>query len=191
VTPPLSTTAEVLDAGEEADMTTSAPSPVKPAEFVKFTVNPEEEYTRLDRFVKRRAPGLPPGLIQKLVRQGRILVDGTPPKRNAHKVLANSVIEVPGSVKLGLTRGKRAPPSGDTTLAESSEIRKWVIHRNARCVILNKPPGIPTQHNGDSEERTIEAMLSGIGAGRYWLVHRLDKEVSGAIVVARDIGIPW
>lgn len=164
------------------------PTTLHNRQFVHWNVKPEEEGTRLDRLVKRRAPGLPPGLIQKLIRQGRITVDGSSPRRNAYPLKSNSIVAVPGELKLGLTRGKRAPPPDDSTLAEAFEIQKWVLHRDARCVVLNKPAGIPTQGGGPSKERHIEAMLPGIGSGRYWLVHRLDREVSGALVVARDVG---
>lgn len=176
-----------IDYGEHLDKKIRKINPCIP-QHVKWAVNIDENGTRLDRFVKRHAPGLPPGLIQKLIRKGRITVDGVSPRRNAHLLVAHSVVTVPGDLKLGLTRGKRAPPPDDTTLAEASEIRKWIIHRDARCVVLNKPAGISTQGGGPSNERHVEAMLPGIGSGRYWLVHRLDKEVSGALVVARDIG---
>lgn len=173
---------------DESVACSSAPCPVQPAERVEWTVNEEENYTRLDKFIKRRAPGLPPGFIQTLIRKGRITVDGEAPKRNAFPVEAYSVVGIPGDIKLGLTRRKRKPPEDDTTLAEQAEIRTWVLHRDARCVILNKPPGICTQSNGIEGERHVEALLPGIGGGRYWLVHRLDKEVSGTLVVARDVG---
>ncbi len=177
----------LIDHGEDIDKK-NVPNAINTQDFVYWCVKEEENGARLDRFIKRHAPGLPPGLIQKLIRKGRITVDGASPRRNAYPLEPNSIVGVPGDIKLGLTRGKRAPPPDDTTLAEAFEIRKWILHRDARCVVLNKPPGISTQGGRRSEERHIEAMLSGIGSGRYWLVHRLDREVSGTLVVARDVG---
>lgn len=157
-------------------------------ENVHWTVEHGENKSRLDRFIKRRAPGLPPGLIQRLIRQGKVTVGGHPPRRNAHPVSTDDIVEVPGHIKLGLSRGKKKPPSDDTSLKEAEMVRTWVIHRDARCVVLNKPAGIATQGGTNMGERHVEAFLPGIGGGRYWLVHRLDKEVSGALIVARDVG---
>lgn len=182
-----STSAKV--AVEQAELTSSdETTPNTKTDSVQWTVDPTEDNTRLDRFVKRRAPGLPPGLIQKIIRRGRIRVNGDTPVRNSHPVYANDNVEVPGDIKLGLTRGKRKPSDEDTTLKEAEMVRSWVLHRDARCVVLNKPPGIATQGGTSVGERHVEAFLSGIGAGRYWLVHRLDKDVSGTLVVARDVG---
>ncbi len=158
------------------------------AGFVRWIVDTTEHNSRLDRFIKRKVPGLPPGFIQRLIRQGKVKVGGSPPYRNAHPVSANDVVELPGDIKLGLSRGKKKPAPDDTTLKEAEMIKSWVLHRDARCVVLNKPKGIATQGGTDIGERHVEAFLSGIGAGRYWLVHRLDKDVSGTLVVARDVG---
>jgi len=62
------------------------------------------------------------------------------------------------------------------------------VHRDARCVVLDKPAGLPVQGGSGVGGRHLEALLPGLGAGRYWLVHRLDREVAGAIIVARDVG---
>lgn len=172
---------------ESAEPSTKAGGDVG-EKYVEWTVDETEHNTRLDRFVKRRAPGLPPGLIQKLIRRGKIRVRGDAPRRNAHPLRAQDTVQIPGDIKLGLTRGKKKPPEDDTTIQEAELVRSWVLHRDARCAVLNKPPGIATQGGSNIGERHVEAFLSGIGAGRYWLVHRLDKEASGTLVVARDVG---
>lgn len=152
---------------------------------VSWPVPNHEDGSRLDRFIKRRAPGVPPGLIQRLIRQRRVRVNSELANRNALPVHTGDVIWFPGDIKLGLHRGKRKPADDDVSLAEAEEVRKWVIHRDARCAVLDKPAGLAVQRGGG---RCLEDLLSGIGTGRYWLVHRLDREVSGAIVVARDVG---
>lgn len=152
---------------------------------VLWRVSPVEDGSRLDRFVKRRAPGLPPGLIQKQIRQRRVLINSESAIRNAAPVYSGDVVRFPGDIKLGLNRRKKKPKDNDVSLAEAEIIRSWVLHRDARCAVLDKPPGLPVQAGGG---RCLEDLLCGIGSGRYWLVHRLDKEVSGAIIVARDVG---
>lgn len=155
---------------------------------VKWPVPVEEGGTRLDRFIKRRAPGLPTGLIQRLIRQRRVLVNGEPANRNAQQVWKKSVVEFPGDVKLGLSRGKKKPKDDDVTFKDAEFIRSRVLHKDARCVVLDKPADLPTQGGTGIGNRHVEALLPGLGDGRYFLVHRLDREVGGALAVARDVG---
>lgn len=168
-------------------MPSPTPSPPSPSPSISWHVPPEESGTRLDRFIKRRAPGLPVGLIQRLIRQRRVVVNDTPAIRNAFPLPRNATVLFPGDIKLGLDRGKKAPKPDDITLAEAAFIRDTVLHRDARCVVFNKPAGLPSQ-GGTGVGRHVEALLPGLGDGRYFLVHRLDKEVSGAMAVARDVG---
>lgn len=165
-----------------------APTIAPGVTHVHWEVSAVDDGARLDRFIKRRAPGVPPGLIQRLIRQRSILVRSVPAIRNAHPVHTGDVVTFPGHIKLGLSRGKKKPPAEDVSLAESAVVKRWVLFRDARCVVLDKPAGLPTQGGSGVGGRHLEALLPGIGAGRYWLVHRLDREVAGAIVVARDVG---
>jgi 23S rRNA pseudouridine955/2504/2580 synthase len=166
----------------------SAAATAENEQRVKWLVANEESGTRLDRFIKRRATGVPPGLIQRLIRQRRISVGGVTAIRNAHPVYGGEVVEFPGDIKLGLSRGKKKPKEDDVSLQEAEYIRSRIIHRDARCLVLDKPAGLATQGGSNVGSRHVEALLPGLGSGRYWLVHRLDKEVSGALVVARDVG---
>jgi 23S rRNA pseudouridine955/2504/2580 synthase len=161
--------------------------PVGGAGPVRWPATNEDDGARLDRFIKRRAPGLPPGLIQRLIRQRRIKVAGVTANRNAFPVQAGDVVEFPGDVKLGLSRGKKKPKADDVSLKEAEFIRSRILHKDARCVVLDKPAGLPTQGGTGVGERHVDALLPGLGEGRHYLVHRLDREVSGALVVARDV----
>lgn len=189
------------------------------AQPARWVVDRTEDGSRLDRFIKRRAPGVPPGLIQRLIRQRKVHVNGEEADRNAWPVRTDDNIRFPGHIKLGLSRHKRRPQADDISLSEAALVSSWVLHRDARAAVLNKPAGLATDPQGPSfinpkilrrerkkpaherEEfgsgsgplgadgsRCLSDLLSGIGSGRYWLVHRLDKEVAGAIVMARDVG---
>lgn len=186
---------------------------------VRWTVAPVEDGSRLDRFIKRRAPGVPPGLIQKLIRQRKVQVNLNAANHNSFKVFEGDEIRFPGQVKLGLSRKSRKPPKDDVSLAEAQVARSWVLHRDARAAVINKPAGLPVSPAGPSSvnpkllakelnrppgerirvgegngplgidsSRCLQDLLCGLGSGRYWLVHQIDKEVSGAVVVARDVG---
>lgn len=211
------------NAGNESGPIISMPPPPSLAgsegQPVRWTVASTEDGSRLDRFIKRRAPGVPPGLIQKLIRQKKVHVNLNAANHNSFKVYEGDEIRFPGHVKLGLSRRNRKPPKDDVSLAEAHIVQSWVLHRDARAAVINKPAGLPVspagpsfvnpkllaqelrQSSGDSKRvgegsgplgidssRCLQDLLCGLGSGRYWLVHQLDKEVSGAVVVARDVG---
>lgn len=210
-------------AGGEKNMNfTPLPTPSLPGsdvQPVRWLVPPAEDGSRLDRFIKRRAPGLPPGLIQKTIRLRKVQVNSDIANHNAFKVYDGDQVRFPGHLKLGLSRGKRKPPKDDVSLAEAQIVRSWVLHRDARAIVINKPPGLPVSPKGPSfanpllleleskrtsgkgirlgsgngplgldSSRCVQDLLSGLGGGRYWLVHQIDKEVAGALVIARDVG---
>lgn len=182
---------EVVSSAESEDESKSKDPLIHPSAVqqpVLWKAIASEDGSRLDRFIKRRAPGLPQGFIQRLIRRRRIIVNSESANRNAYPIYTNDVVRLPGDIKLGLSRGKRKPPPDDVSLAESEMVRGWVLFRDARCAVLNKPAGLATQGGGPVGERHIEALLPGLGLGRYWLIHRLDREVGGALLIARDVG---
>ncbi|CAN8073161.1 unnamed protein product [Agarophyton chilense] len=155
----------------------------------RFKVSPDLSGSRLDRFIKSRAPGLPPGLIHRHIRQARVQINGRIERRRGTPVRENDVISFPGEVKLGLSRRKKRPTPDDISLSEAMEVKQWLLYRDARVAVLNKPPGLPVlSEPGKETSRTLEQLLCGLGTGRYWLVHRLQTQVGGAILVARDVG---
>lgn len=140
----------------------------------------------MDRFIRRRGNGVPQGLIQRLLRQRRIKIGNSAITRNASRVYTGDVVEFPGDVKLISSRDM--PTVGRISPHQAEYIRSRIIYSDQRCVVLNKPQGIPTQGGSGVGQHHLEALLSGIDDTRFWLVHRLDKEVSGTLLVARDIG---
>lgn len=174
----------------DASAPLSAPSDGLPCatQPARFRVSVASDRVRLDRFIKHSAPGLPPGLIHRHIRQSRVLVNGRVECNRSAPVRTDDVITFPGHVKLGLNRRKRRPPPDDVSLSEAMLVREWLLHRDARTAVLNKPPGLPVVLDSHEENaRTLEQLLCGLGTGRYWLVHRLHTQVGGAVLVARDV----
>ena len=110
------------------------------------------------------------------------MVNSEPAIKHATMLRTGDIVKLPGDTKLGLTRGIK---NNEVSLAEAETLRSWILHRDARCVVLNKPPGLPVLAD---DERCLENLLCGLGAGRYWLFHQLDKDIGRAIVMARDVG---
>ncbi|MGQ0587939.1 MAG: pseudouridine synthase [Sphingosinicella sp.] len=151
-----------------------------------FTVAPDDDGIRLDRWFKRNLPGASFGQVSRWARTGQLRVDG---KRAApgDRVLAGQIIRVP-------PQGEEAAPAAPSqrkheTLTEDEIefVRGLVIEQDPAGIVLNKPPGLATQ-GGTKTKDHLDRLLDGLveeGAARPKLVHRLDKDTSGALLVAR------
>ena len=140
---------------------------------------------RLDRFLRERFPQLTQGRIEKLLRKGEIRVDGARAKSN-HRLETGATIRVP---PLPVEAEERpAPrPKSEVSAADARFIRNLVIHRDRDVIVLDKPPGIPVQ-GGTGQTRHIDGMLTALAEGdeTLRLVHRIDKDTSGLLVIARN-----
>lgn len=148
-------------------------------------VSPEDARQRLDRWFRRRYPGLAHGRLEKLLRTGQIRVNGKR-ARAGTRLDAGDRIRVPPLSDLGETgphRRTAAPPSA----AEAEALRAAVLYRDADMIALDKLPGLPVQ-GGSRVGRHLDAMLDALRfdadeAPR--LVHRLDRDTSGVLLLAR------
>ncbi|MBL4613325.1 MAG: RluA family pseudouridine synthase, partial [Magnetovibrio sp.] len=147
----------------------------------------EDDGLRLDRWFKKYYPGLTFGRLQKLLRTGQVRVDGVKAKEPKLRLEAGQSIRVPP-----LEKEKDAPtqtPSTQRVTREEAEaIRSWVLHQDDHVIILNKPAGLAVQ-GGSGTTHHIDGMLSalkGDRADKPRLVHRLDKDTSGVLVLARS-----
>ncbi len=141
----------------------------------------DEADLRLDRWFARHFPGLPHGRLEKLLRTGQVRVDGARVKAG-HRLGPGQRVRVP---PLGeATPGPPRPPVSD---ADVRWLRDSVLYRDDEIVVVNKPPGLAVQ-GGTRTHRHLDAMLDALRLGaddRPRLVHRLDKDTSGVLVLAR------
>ena len=151
----------------------------------QFTVDAEDDGIRLDRWFKRHLPEAGFGEVSRWARTGQLRIDGkraTPGDR----IEAGQVIRVPPqSAKAAPARPQRRREvlSED----EIEFVRAMVIESDPAAFVLNKPPGLATQ-GGTKTKDHLDRLLGGLvdeGAPRPKLVHRLDKDTSGALLVAR------
>ncbi|HEX5263928.1 MAG TPA: RluA family pseudouridine synthase, partial [Phenylobacterium sp.] len=143
-------------------------------------VDPGEEGVRLDRWFKRRWPHLNHIQIQKLARSGQIRVDGGRAKPDT-RLSAGSQIRVPPLPE--------APPPRDKNALDPREVafaKSLVLYEDEEVLVLNKPAGLAVQ-GGTKTSKHIDRLLSAWGEGldRPRLVHRLDRDTSGVLVVAK------
>jgi 23S rRNA pseudouridine955/2504/2580 synthase len=138
---------------------------------------------RLDRWFKRLFPHVPQGRIEKMCRKGEIRVDGGRVKAST-RVEAGQEVRIPPLPDPGDT-----PPAPKPSVSErdAQMIRDCVIYRDDHIIALNKPPGLPTQ-GGSKQTRHVDGLAEALKFGleeKPRLVHRLDKDTSGVLLLAR------
>jgi 23S rRNA pseudouridine955/2504/2580 synthase len=143
---------------------------------------------RLDRWFQRHFPELSHGALQKLLRTGQVRIDG---KRTEGKdrVEPGQSVRLPPGVTNSPPPKPRAASTSTSTVSDRDavEIQGMVIHRDDHVIVLNKPPGLAVQ-GGSGTEKHIDGMLDGLRFGFEQLprlVHRLDKDTSGLLLIAR------
>jgi 23S rRNA pseudouridine955/2504/2580 synthase len=149
-----------------------------------LTVGAEEGDQRLDRWLRRRFPQLGQGAIEKLCRKGEFRLDGGRVKP-ADRVQPGQTVRVPPLPE--------APPpepatSDDVPQADAEMIRAAVLWKDAHVIALNKPPGLPSQGGSGLGNRHVDGLSQALTFGykeRPLLVHRLDKDTSGVLLLAR------
>lgn len=142
---------------------------------------------RLDRWFKRHLPDVSFNLVSRWARTGQLRLDG---KRAipGDRVEAGQEIRVP-PVETAPRRSDRQKLRREAlTTDEVAFVRAMVIHEDPNAFVLNKPPGLATQ-GGTKTNQHLDRLLDGLAreeAGRPKLVHRLDKDTSGALLVAKS-----
>jgi 23S rRNA pseudouridine955/2504/2580 synthase len=147
-------------------------------------VTDDESDIRLDRWFRRHFPGVPQSAIQKLCRTGQVRVDG---KRAdaATRLRSGQAVRVPP-----LPMPKVAKPRVAVEPAVRREIEGMILYRDDHLIVLNKPYGLAVQ-GGPGIHRHVDGMLEGLreeGGERPRLVHRLDRDTTGLLLIARTPG---
>ena len=152
-------------------------------------VTDDEADMRLDRWFQRHFPELSHGALQKLLRTGQVRIDGKRAEGKDRVEPGQSIRLPPGVSNSPAPKPRAASASAGPTISDrdAAEIQKMVIHRDDHVIVLNKPPGLAVQ-GGSGTEKHIDGMLDGLRFGseqRPKLVHRLDKDTSGLLLIAR------
>jgi 23S rRNA pseudouridine1911/1915/1917 synthase len=129
---------------------------------------------RVDRFLKRLYPEAGRGVILEWLRSGRVSVNGRPLAGEGHFLKRGDRIEWPDAHSGGPQAAAAAEP----------EWPPAVIHEDADLLVISKPAGLPTNPSPAAGSRNVLTMLERAG-GRFFLVHRLDRDTSGLLILAR------
>ncbi len=152
-----------------------------------FLVAANDADIRLDRWFRSRYPGLSHGRLEKLLRTGQIRVDGRRAKASLRLAAGNQVRVPPLSAETAaLEKGRSSTPAPSE--ADLAAAQDWVLYRDDMILAINKPAGLAVQ-GGSGVTRHVDALLDGLRFGsehRPRLVHRLDKDTSGVLLLARN-----
>ena len=163
----------------------TAPTPAAPAtprEVQTLYVAEAEDGIRLDRWFKRRWPHLSHIQVQKMARSGQIRVDGGRIKPET-RLTAGAAVRVPP------IPDDTSRQAGDLHVLSERDIafaRSLVLYEDDMVIALNKPHGLAVQ-GGTKTSRHVDRLLSAWGEGmqRPRLVHRLDRDTSGVLLLGK------
>ncbi|HYC05747.1 MAG TPA: RluA family pseudouridine synthase [Azospirillaceae bacterium] len=153
------------------------------------TVKADEAEMRLDRWFKRHFPSLSHIQLEKLLRTGQVRVDGGRVKAS-DRLAAGQVVRVPPLPEQAPLNPNFVPKPKTPVISEkeAAKLRAMVLHRDADVIVINKPAGLAVQ-GGTGQVKHLDAMLDALtfdAAERPKLVHRLDRDTSGCLVLARN-----
>jgi len=148
-------------------------------------VRAEETDLRLDRWFRRRYPALPFSRLARLLRTGQVRLDGGR-AAPGDRVRAGQRVRVP-PLDLGVDASPRVARAPDARAAE--KLQASVLYRDDEVLAIDKPAGLAVQ-GGTGTARHLDAMLDALrfdADERPRLVHRLDKDTSGVLLLARTL----
>jgi 23S rRNA pseudouridine955/2504/2580 synthase len=162
----------------------SEPQAAKGQGVQNVVVSADESGMRVDRFFEARYPGLSFSHIQRIIRKGEVRVDG---KRTQPKAR----LEAGQKLRIPPLKIEAPAPRDDAPQAQKDRafIKSITLYEDADVLVLNKPMGLAVQ-GGSGTVRHIDGMLAALKGPRAddqrpRLVHRLDKDTAGCLLVAK------
>lgn len=155
----------------------------------QYRVHADDDGIRLDRWFQRHLPDVGFNIVSRWSRTGQLRVDGAR-AAPGDRIAEGQMIRVPPAEAKAAPseRPARRVPVIDLTPDEIAYAQEMVIHRDAQAIVINKPPGLATQ-GGTKTDEHVDRLLDGLifnAESRPKLVHRLDKDTSGALLLARS-----
>ncbi len=144
------------------------------------SVSEDEEGMRLDRWFKSHFPTLGFGRLQKLLRSGQVRVDGKRAKTNLR-------LETGQTIRIPPISDEPPEVRNEASERDREALAKMTLHEDSTVLVLNKPAGLAVQ-GGPGLTRHVDGMLGALTSSdgqRPRLVHRLDRETSGVLLIAK------
>jgi len=171
-----------------------APKPVKalkPASMVALTitVSTDDDGIRLDRWFKRHMPDISFATVSRWARTGQLRIDGAR-AAPGDRIVEGQSIRIPPAPPPSETApvARKRPARPQLADEDIDFMQSLAIHRDDQAIVINKPPGLATQ-GGTKTDIHVDGLLDALmyeRDDRPKLVHRLDKDTSGALLLARS-----
>ncbi len=143
-----------------------------------FVVNKDFEGSRVDRFLKKQFPNIPQSLFEKNFRKKKITVNNKKVK-NLFKLKIDDIVDVYIDFKI-----KNDSQKKNFSTIDYNELKKnFIFECNDYC-ILNKPYGYASQDGSKVKKNVIDIL--NLNSNNYHIVHRLDKETTGLMLIAKN-----
>ena len=150
--------------------------------------NVEKDFlnTRLDKWFKLKVVDLPQSLIEKIIRLNKIKINNKKTK-SSYRLQINDVVKIfdiskfKPNKKLNIVKYK---PSNK----EANSYEKYILENNNNFIVINKPSGVPVQSGTKSFKNIIDILKDTelFKGHKPYIVHRLDKETSGVLIIAKN-----
>lgn len=153
-----------------------------------YTITEEDDGARLDRVIARRMQEIPHGMLQKMLRKKDIRLDGKKADA-ATRVSTGQVIEIRVAVPQPEKSETPKPVKKKLDLWQVEEAKSWVIYKDKDILVINKPSGLATQ-GGTGVTKHVDMMLPALKFDLPdvpRLVHRIDRDTSGVLILARHV----
>ena len=153
------------------------------------TIDADDDGIRLDRWFKRHYPHVTHVLLEKLLRKGEIRLDGKRAKA-ADRIAAGQGMRLPPQVVHAKDERPEKPnPDAKHPLAskDMGSLADRILYMDKQVIVIDKPPGLATQ-GGSGLTKHVDGMLDSLQyekPTRPKLVHRLDRDTSGVLLIAR------
>jgi len=151
----------------------------------KFEVEKDFHNTRFDRWFKNKVLDIPQGLIEKIIRKNQAKVNGKKTK-SSYRVQEKDIIEI-----FNIEKVKKSEKNLITQYIPSNTERDkyddFIIENNENFIVINKPAGIAVQSGTKSFKNVVDTLRETkyFEDSKPFIVHRLDKETSGILIVAK------
>ncbi len=167
-----------------SEQTTNADQTVR-----QFTIGEDDNGIRLDRWFKRNLPQIGFATVSRWARTGQIRVDGKRAKPDDRLSEGQVMLVPPGGEQA--PDGRKPKQRRELKPEEIAEAHAMVIRETKSAIVLNKPPGLATQGGSKTNKHVdglLDAFVEDDDTPRPRLVHRLDKDTSGVLLIARTPG---
>ena len=151
----------------------------------KYEVETDFHNTRFDRWFKKKVLDIPQGLIEKIIRKNQVKINGKKTK-SSYRVKEKHIIEIFNIEKVKKSE-KQLITQYIPSNTERDKYDDFIIENNDNFIVINKPSGIAVQSGTKSFKNIVDTLRKTkyFENSKPFIVHRLDKETSGILIVAK------